>query len=199
MDRPHEPVSPQPGESEESGHQRSPYGFRSAASLVTDPAGRIREADMAALRLLNTDQQRLLGRPVSSLVPPQHRSRCRHFIRRVRRSGEAASWTLLLQSHQRRPVPVDMTVVPVCGHGGMVTRLRWVLQEERDSRLESLKQELDEVRQGLAGIRWILETAGSQIRWMPGDPEKVSSVAGVIGVSQRFLVEAQRPLRRFDE
>jgi PAS domain S-box-containing protein len=87
--------------------------FESApdAYLVTDQLGAIREANQAACRLFGIPLRRVLGKPFSVFIPPDHRRPFRLELAR-RAAGEGTGeWELTVEPRTGPRVPIACTLV----------------------------------------------------------------------------------------
>jgi PAS domain S-box-containing protein len=111
--------------------QRYQELFESApvAYLVTDPMGRVQEANRAAAALLGVEQRFLHGKPLAAYVASGDRWVFRSTLSRLDRGDEERVTDRPLRFRRRggEVVRVAATVEPVRGPGGLVT-LRWVLR-----------------------------------------------------------------------
>jgi PAS domain S-box-containing protein len=90
------------------------------AYLITDPQGVIREANGAAVDLLQRRRQALRGKPLAALVPLTHRAAFRDHLRKVAEGGCSAR-TLLRADESVIEVDVTARCVP---SGALCWRLR---------------------------------------------------------------------------
>jgi PAS domain S-box-containing protein len=110
--------------------------FQSApvAYLVTDPLGRIREANRAAAALLEARPGFLPGKPLAAFVAYDDRFTFRVMLNRLR-LGEASQVedaSLLLRRRGGEAVAVQVTVTVVHDRAGAVRALRWLLRDTAD-------------------------------------------------------------------
>ena len=115
----------------EAERQRYQELFESApvAYLVTDPMGRVQEANRAAAALLGVERRFLHGKPLAAYVASGDRWAFRSTLSRLGRGDEERVTDRPLRFRRRggAVVPVAASVEPVRGPGGPVT-LRWVLR-----------------------------------------------------------------------
>ena len=116
----------------EAQRQRYQELFESApvAYLVTDPMGRIGEANRAAARLLAVDQRFLAGKPLAAYVAGSDRWAFRAMVNRLQRGDDdrVAYRPLRLRRRGGEVVPVTATVEPVRDRQGEPAALRWLLR-----------------------------------------------------------------------
>src|SRR5436305_5022309 len=100
------------------------------AILVTDLAGGIREANLAAAALLGTRPEFLAGKPLGFLVaPPDRQAFFTHLVRLQRLQDTSQSWDTLLQArNQAAPLPAAVSVSVVYGANGTPELLYWLLR-----------------------------------------------------------------------
>ena len=115
----------------EAERQRYQELFESApvAYLVTDPVGRVREANRAAAALLGVEQRFLTGKPLAAYVASGDRWAFRSTLSRLDRGEEerVADRPLRFRRRGGEVVGVAATVEAAPGPGGRAT-LRWVLR-----------------------------------------------------------------------
>jgi PAS domain S-box-containing protein len=100
------------------------------AYVVTDPAGRVREANRAAAALVGVEQRFLQGKPLAAYVASGDRWGFRSLVNRLQR-GEAqrpGERPLRLRRRGGGEVAVAVTVAPVPGRDGKPAALRWLLR-----------------------------------------------------------------------
>ena len=106
-------------------HAPEPY-------LVTDVRGIVRQANAAACRLLNVDEDRLSGRWLAIFLPRPQRPDFAGFLRNL---GDApASIELVVQPRDHAPVVVAAVVVPRRDDVGRGPERRWILRDVTDAR-----------------------------------------------------------------
>jgi PAS domain S-box-containing protein len=117
------------------------------AYLVTDCAGTVLEANVAATVLLGGPIEGLVGKPLESFVPDADR---RSFRRRLLASVEARGaqeWELTLDG-RRRTVETKVSVAPMVGQSGDVEGFRWIIRDvtvtkQAERQLRTLNVELE--------------------------------------------------------
>jgi PAS domain S-box-containing protein len=116
----------------EAQRQRYQELFESApvAYLVTDPMGRIGEANRAAARLVGVDRRFLGGKPLAAYVASGDRWSFRTMVTRLQRGEDerVADRPLRLRRRGGEVVPVVATVAPVHDRQGELAGLRWLLR-----------------------------------------------------------------------
>ena len=117
------------------------------AYLVTDCAGTVLEANVAATVLVGVPIDGLVGKPLQSFVPHADR---RSFRRRLLASVEARGaqeWELSLDG-RRRTVETTVSVAPMVGQSGGVDGFRWIIRDvtvtkQAERQLRTLNVELE--------------------------------------------------------
>src|SRR5918999_133694 len=117
------------------------------AYLVTDCAGTVLEANVAATVLVGVPIDGLVGKPLQSFVPHADR---RSFRRRLLASVEARGaqeWELSLDG-RRRTVETTVRVAPMVGQSGGVDGFRWIIRDvtvtkQAERQLRTLNVELE--------------------------------------------------------
>lgn len=95
-----------PGNTPPTAPTNRPPLFPREASFVTDDFGCVRSADAAALDLVGTPPEAVVGRSLSALVAPMHLGRFRRALRCLRREGA---------------VEVDLVLIGARAQGASVT------------------------------------------------------------------------------
>jgi PAS domain S-box-containing protein len=116
----------------EAQRQRYQELFESApvAYLVTDPMGRIGEANRAAALLVGVDRRFLAGKPLAAYVASGDRWSFRTMVTRLQRGEDerVADRPLRLRRRGGEVVPVVAAVEPVHDRQGELAGLRWLLR-----------------------------------------------------------------------
>jgi PAS domain S-box-containing protein len=116
----------------EAERQRYQELFDSApvAYLVTDPVGRVREANRAAAALLGVEHRFLRGKPLAAYVASGDRWAFRSVLGRLQRGevDRVEDCPVRVRRHGGEVVPVAATVQPVRDPGGALVGLRWLLR-----------------------------------------------------------------------
>ncbi len=103
------------------------------AYLVTDPAGVICEANLAAGALFGAEPSSLTGRSLIAFVTQQDRDNCESFLQTLGRfdasgSGSVARVVLRMRSRGPSVFVVFARVTVVAGEGPRPIALRWTLR-----------------------------------------------------------------------
>jgi PAS domain S-box-containing protein len=98
--------------------------------LVTDPVGRVREANRAAAALLGVEQRFLRGKPLAACVASGDRWAFRSFLGRLHRGevDRAGDCPVRIRRRGGEIVPAAATVQPVRDPMGALVGLRWLLR-----------------------------------------------------------------------
>ncbi|HAX78910.1 MAG TPA: transcriptional regulator [Cyanobacteria bacterium UBA11372] len=99
------------------------------AYLVTDAAGKIREANRAAALLLNISEQHLIGKPLVVFVASEERWNFRNELNRQQTNSRIQDWKVRLQPRGGEPFEAMLTVSVVRDREGMPLSLRWILRQ----------------------------------------------------------------------
>ncbi|MCZ7626311.1 MAG: PAS domain S-box protein [candidate division NC10 bacterium] len=145
----------------ETEHRRYLDLFESAPDsyLVTDPDGRIREANAEAARLLQVGRDALVDRSVVAFVAEAERSVFEQDLTRIRAGGTPATdWQVLLQPSTGAPVPVSLAVGLIRDESGRLQSLRWLVRDitrrrQMETQLRASQQELRALTSHLESIR----------------------------------------------
>jgi PAS domain S-box-containing protein len=117
------------------------FDFAPDGYLVTDPQGRIREANQAAALLLGVSQSRLLDQPLTNFIAAEDRQAFGAFLPELWQIEDTRDWEMRLQPWARATFPAALTVTAI-RHPQGVTGLRWLLRNisQRKQAEEALKQ-----------------------------------------------------------
>ncbi|HEY9597026.1 MAG TPA: PAS domain-containing protein, partial [Cyanophyceae cyanobacterium] len=99
------------------------------AYLVTDPLGKILEANSAAARLLNLERNRLLGKLLINFIPIERRSAFRSKLSQIQQGSRIYNYTESLRFCEDMTVDAAITVAPIHNLSSEVTALRWILRD----------------------------------------------------------------------
>ncbi|HEY9883573.1 MAG TPA: PAS domain S-box protein, partial [Thermosynechococcaceae cyanobacterium] len=102
--------------------------------LVTDVAGLIQEANQAIRTQLSIDLASLLGQPLLNFIATSDGMLFRGQLHRLATQQQAEqpglqSWTMQLQTSQKKLFLAEVTVSCVYGSTGSVTSLRWLIRD----------------------------------------------------------------------
>src|SRR5262249_5497358 len=125
------------------------FEFAPDAYLLTDPQGRIQEANRAAGELLRTRPHQLTGKPLIVFIPLDERRAFRERLEALSREGARQEWETRLMTRRLSPLDVSVTVAPASAGGGPVAGLRWLL---RDVTARKQAERLAAIGQMVAGL-----------------------------------------------
>jgi PAS domain S-box-containing protein len=97
--------------------------------LVTDPTGKILEANRASERLLGTERRFLLGESLERLLADHERRPLRIMLARLPNLDVVRDWELALCDSVGRTFPAAVTASCMRDSGGRVTSLRWLIRD----------------------------------------------------------------------
>jgi PAS domain S-box-containing protein len=108
------------------------------AHLVTDPTGKIREANRAALRMFNHGKGYLVGKPIVAYVSMKDRRKLRNMLVRV---TEPVELELHLVPSKAQELVVSVKINPDLNQNGKVRGIRWVIRDitEREQLITALR------------------------------------------------------------
>ena len=137
------------------------YDFAPLGYVTLDTTGCIREANMAAAKLLSKERKFLIGMPLSVFVSVEHKSRLRDHLAMCARGLDKVTTELTLlpsgrnqsedegSAEEGAPVVIDLYSIPVndAEGGGMLFRTAITDVTERKRSEAALKRREDELRQ----------------------------------------------------
>lgn len=109
--------------------QQAPFPY-----LVTDEIGTIRDANLAASRLVRVRADRLVGKPMVVFAQADCRRQIRKAINELRDGADRVELELEVVRRQGSPVPVSVTVSPGRRMNGTIREIRWLLVDLRPTR-----------------------------------------------------------------
>ena len=102
------------------------------AYLVSDRFGSVREANAAAVTLLDVPFALLIARPLATFIDPAARHEFQLRLEEACASDSPIRWRCAVQKRDGALVPVSVTAVPA-RVGRLVTGLRWLIRDESDT------------------------------------------------------------------
>ena len=101
--------------------------------LTTDSAGIVREANTAAVRLLNVPIEKLKGKAIANFVSSGRRRAFRVGLNRIAVGEDPApgseEWAVQISPRRGEPVEVSVTAAGVRENSGRVATIRWLLRD----------------------------------------------------------------------
>jgi PAS domain S-box-containing protein len=127
------------------------FEFAPDGYLVTDPYGRIGDANRAAAEILNVPSEHLAGSPMAGFISPVTRGRFRHEIDLLRSIDREGELMVLLQPRDREPIRCALRASVARDRDGRAIAYRWLVRNvgDRDSATgepeipEMLEQQID--------------------------------------------------------
>lgn len=105
------------------------FDFAPDALLVTDPEGKIKEANSAASTLLNLAHKFLIGKVLIAFIPEEDRWTFRSKLNQLNDRGRVQEWEARLQPRADEQLDAAIRLVPVVDLQGKVIAVRWVLRD----------------------------------------------------------------------
>lgn len=123
------------------------------AIVGKDLDGIVTAWNRAAEALFGYTAEQIIGRPITIIVPPDRIEEENSILERVRRGERMVHFETLRQRKDGRPVPVSLTISPVCDADGTVIGVSKIARDL--SEIERVNQQL---RRREALLRSILDT-----------------------------------------
>jgi PAS domain S-box-containing protein len=123
------------------------FDFAPNGYVVTDPQGRILEANRAAAALLNIAQDELIRKPLAVFVAMPDRRSFRTQLTWLQNGAGIHEWEVCLQPWNRPAFPAALSCTASHGAQGVVVRLRWLLHDisERKQAEEAIRKANEEL------------------------------------------------------
>ncbi|MBD2035687.1 PAS domain S-box protein [Leptolyngbya sp. FACHB-321] len=141
--------------------------------LVTDVAGLIQEANQAIRTQLAIELASLLGQPLLNFIASSdlmvYRDRLHHLATRQQvEQPEPQSWTMQLQTRQKKLFPAEVTVGCVYDSTGSVTSLRWLIRDiterqQAETKLRESESLYRAIGETLDYGIWVCDPAGRNL------------------------------------
>jgi len=173
------------------------FEFAPEAYLVTDGNGKIQEANAAAAELFKIPALSLVGQVLTIYVPQTEPSAFLNQLKLLELE-QVSEWELRLQSPQREPFDVAVTVAFSRYLDGSLSSLRWLIRDitERKSAAARLNQLEMRVRQRSAE----LERVNGQLRQEVVERQQFGAALNQRELEFKALVEnAPDVIARYDE
>jgi PAS domain S-box-containing protein len=116
------------------------FEFMPNPYLVTNPQGKIQEANRATATLLNVDQSYLMGKVLINFIPVQERGAFRSKLNQLHERDRVQEWTLRLQPRNGQLLDIAVSVSVDRDCEGKPVTLRWIVCDitERKRLLKAL-------------------------------------------------------------
>lgn len=108
------------------------FEFAPDAYLVTDPNGKIQEANRAAVELFNLSHHHLIGKPLLIFVPEVGRRDFRFQLTKILQTERVQDWEACLHLRNGNKFDASITVSTVRDNQGKAISLRWMLRDITD-------------------------------------------------------------------
>jgi PAS domain S-box-containing protein len=105
------------------------FNFAPDGYLVTDPFGKIIEANREIALLLAVKQQELIGTSLANYVPDRERQAFRAWFGRSPKAGQSKTWELNLQQTKQKTFPAEVTVAGIYDASSKLVGLRWLVRD----------------------------------------------------------------------
>jgi PAS domain S-box-containing protein len=110
-------------------HNKNLFECLPEAHLVTDPHGKILQANQAAATLLNVELRFLTGKPLDIFFTQQERRKLSAKLSQLRQGDRTQKWIISLQPRYGESLSVAATVAPTSDASGKPFALHWSLCE----------------------------------------------------------------------
>ncbi|MHB1134542.1 MAG: PAS domain-containing sensor histidine kinase, partial [Chloroflexota bacterium] len=171
--------------------------------LETDLHGVVREANLAASRLLAIDRERLPGKPLAVFVAPADRRAFRRQLLEVRQAEEPRAVDVHLQPRSGAAVHASLSVVASRDERGAPVGLRWLLRDvtarvRAEEEVRRLNAELEQrVEERTAELRQANEHQEEYLRMITHDlRQPLTVLQGMAQLTARTADEVASPRAR---
>ncbi|HJQ10373.1 MAG TPA: ATP-binding protein [Gemmatimonadaceae bacterium] len=132
----------------ERARYRELFDFAPDAYLVTDMNGTIREANLAAGRLLGVEPRFLAGKPIQAFFEEGSRTQYRKQLDQLCHSDRIDDWELWIVPRSKQRVPVTVSLSRALQRDEEKTAYRWILrdstrQKDAEDALRELNRDLE--------------------------------------------------------
>jgi len=110
-------------------HFQNLFEYAPDAYLVTDMAGTIRQANCAAVKLLNTKQHFLLGKPLVVFVAANQRRAFRCKLNQLYQVDQVQEWEVPLLPRNGAPINVALAVSIIRNQQDVPITLGWLVRD----------------------------------------------------------------------
>jgi len=127
---------------------RELFDFAPDAHLVTDVNGTIRDANIAAGRLLGVEPRSLVNKPILSFFDERSRSEYSKQLDQLCSSDRIDNWELWIYPRNRARMPVAVSLTRAGARSESRTGYRWIIrdasrQKDAEDALRELNRELE--------------------------------------------------------
>jgi PAS domain S-box-containing protein len=142
------------------------FNFAPNGYVVTDPQGRIVEANRAAAALLNIAQDRLIRKPLAVFIANDDRRAFRSQLAWLQNGARVREWEVWLQPRNRPAFPAALSCTASRDIQGTVVRLRWLLRDisERKQAEEAIRKANEELERQVEERTLALKALNEQLR-----------------------------------
>ncbi|TMA11007.1 MAG: PAS domain S-box protein, partial [Deltaproteobacteria bacterium] len=151
------------------------FEFAPAGYLVTDPWGKITEANSVAATMLNCRQDYLEHKPMISFLREKDHKEFFELLNRLVKEDMAGEWTVqLMLWNKTESFPAALSVARIVDGEGRLTGLRWLVRDisERIQAEQVVRQSEERFRLVVEGVRdyaiFMLDPEGVVVSWNTG-------------------------------
>jgi PAS domain S-box-containing protein len=114
------------------------FEFMPNAYLVSDPEGKIQEANRVAATLFNLEPSLLVNKLLVSFIPLQERQAFRSKLNQLHKCDRGQEWAVRMQPHNGQPFDAALSVAPVWDFEDKLVALRWIVRDITQSKRAQL-------------------------------------------------------------
>jgi PAS domain S-box-containing protein len=142
------------------------FNFAPNGYVVTDPEGRIVEANRAAAALLNIAQDRLIRKPLAVFIANADRRAFRNQLAWLQNGARVREWEVWLQPRNRPAFPAALSCTASRDGRMTVVRMRWLLRDisERKQAEEAIRKANEELERQVEERTFALKLLNEQLR-----------------------------------
>lgn len=142
------------------------FNFAPNGYVVTDPQGRILEANCAAAAMLNIAQNRLIRKPLAVFIATDDRRAFRSQLAWLQNGARIREWEVWLQPRNRPAFPASLSCTASRDVQGTVVGLRWLLRDisERKQAEEAVRKANEELERQVEERTLALKALNEQLR-----------------------------------
>ena len=149
----HELVASRETLDQERQHYRDLFNTVPDGYVVTDSQGMIREANATACDLFGQPRDRIVTKPLATLIePPDQRAFYAH-LNRIRQAGAGSHLTINLLVHDHAVLPANLRATVTEANAEGETDIRWLIHDRRP------EIDTEEVRASEERLRALFDTA----------------------------------------